>query len=360
VKGFDWARDKQNPPVEISPGYYTLESTFSLPVDAKALYLLSRGRWSHGGLSIKASDDVDDVVVKVTANYNHQDLIDSAEVCLLSRGDEEHGLGVFTPEKWNPDHDHRRLTWKLEVLIPSGAVLPSFSTRLPIWPHSLGDLDGSVVFHRLDLQTSNSPIKVQSAYATVASLQTSNSPVEGRFNVSHSLVIHTSNSPIKIDARLNNDPSNEKATVAELRTSNGVIELDASLISSTKSGSGGKFDISARTSNSPLKAQLVTAPADSTISLNARTSNSPARVTLHDAFEGSYKAHTSNMPITLRTLDEPVDPRGKERKRHSSISWNGKHRTDVEGSVWWGDEERKAERGKVEVVTSNSPITLVI
>lgn len=362
VDGFDWVRDKQNPPVEVSPGYFTLESTFSLPVDAKALYLLSRGRWSHGALNVQASDDVDDVLVKVTATYNDRELLDSAKVCLLSRRDEEHGLGVFTPEvKWvEPGHDRRRLTWKLDVLIPLGSVLPSFSTNLSIWPHELGDLDGSVVFRKLDLHTSNSPVKAKSIYANAAFIHTSNSPVEGRFNVSDGLSIRTSNSPIKIDAKLNNNPGSTRATFANLRTSNGVIELEASLVSTAKSGAGGKFDISAHTSNSPLKTRLVTAPADSTINLDAHTSNSPAQVTLHEAYEGSFKAHTSNMPVVYKTVEDPEDPRDKGRKRHYTVSWPDKYRKTLVGQVWWGEEGRKAGLGKVEVTTSNSPLTLVV
>lgn len=360
LDGFDWVRDKQNPPVEVSPGYFELESSFSLPVDAKALYLLSRGRWSYGGLKVQASDDVDDVLVKVTAAYNDQELIDSAKVCLLSRGDEESGLGVFTPES-HSDSNRRRLTWKLDVLIPTGAVLPNFSTHLPIWPHELGDLDGSVVFRKLNLHTSNSPIKAKSVYADEALIHTTNSPVGGRFNVSNGLEIHTSNSPIAIEAQLNNDPARSTATFAKLETSNGIIELEASLVSTAKSGAGGQFDISAQSSNSPLKARLVTAPADSTINLDAHTSNSPARVVLHDAYEGSFKAHTSLMGVTFERLEDPEDPHGEGRERSYSVSRPDRPGNTLEGKVWWGEEgNRKAKLGKVEVTTSILPVTLVV
>jgi hypothetical protein len=202
--------------------------------------------------------------------------------------------------------------------------------------------------------------------------------IEGKFNTSDTLVLKTSNGPIKVDVKLNNDPAHEKATSTSLTTSNrypsivfsfshsscllghhSVIELDASLISSASSGVEGLFDLDARTSNAPLHASIATAPADSTINFTGRTSNSPAKVRLHDAYEGSFAASTSNMPIVLNTLNDPEDPRREGRHRKVEFNWQDKHRRQLEGSVSWGSG-RKAPLGTVKIRTSNSPIDLTV
>jgi hypothetical protein len=213
----------------------------------------------------------------------------------------------------------------------------------------------------------------------MANIQTTNSAIEGKFNTSDTLVLKTSNGPIKVDVKLNNDPARKKATSASLTTNNkylstiffsfshssylldhhSVIELGASLISSAPSGVEGLFDLNAKTNNAHLHASIATAPADSTINFTGRTSNSPAKVHLHDAYEGSFAASTSNRPIILNTLNDPEDPRREGRHRKVEFDWQDKNRHQLEGSVSWGSG-RKTPLGSVKIRTSNSPIDLTV
>jgi hypothetical protein len=99
LQGYDWSRDRDHPPKELEPGYYALEHTFTLPADADALYLIGRGALAIGNINIDASEDVSDVEVSVQLKYNLQKLVDDMAVCILQRGDNERGLGIFVRRK---------------------------------------------------------------------------------------------------------------------------------------------------------------------------------------------------------------------------------------------------------------------
>lgn len=77
-------------------GKWEVETEFTLPADADNLYLLSRGVSSVGSVEVHSSDaDGDEVKVHVKALYEWQSIIDEAEVCLLKREKNEHGVGIF-------------------------------------------------------------------------------------------------------------------------------------------------------------------------------------------------------------------------------------------------------------------------
>lgn len=93
-----------------------------------------------------------------------------------------------------------------------------------------------------------------------------------------------------------------------------------------------------------------TSPVDSILHYKGDTSNSPATVTLHSAYEGSFKLESSVMsPIIDRGNAE--DPSGKGRRRTIDIHRTG--RSIASGEIYWGSA--KKETGNVVIRTSNSP-----
>ena len=160
-----------------------------------------------------------------------------------------------------------------------------------------------------------------------------NSAIRGKFNTSTELELETSNAPINVHANLANGDDDEPTRLV-LRTSNGyalslpllVISLTASHVSSCRhidsevtlqstaaSSTGGTFDVSARTSNSPLSLTVVDAPVEHALALNAHTSNSPARVTLHPTYEGAFDVRSSRwFRSTVEWDAEAADPAGRE------------------------------------------------
>ena len=75
---------------------YGAETTFSLPLDSDALYLVSRGIFQHGLVTIEQSEQVGDTVdVRVRVAYYDDQVLESATVCQVQREDREHGVGIF-------------------------------------------------------------------------------------------------------------------------------------------------------------------------------------------------------------------------------------------------------------------------
>lgn len=72
------------------------KTSFDLPTSADLLYLLSRGHLSHGNLTVSQGDSIDDQVhIEVAVLYKHQRVLDLANVCYVTRGDNEHGVGIY-------------------------------------------------------------------------------------------------------------------------------------------------------------------------------------------------------------------------------------------------------------------------
>lgn len=119
---------------------------------------------------------------------------------------------------------------------------------------------------------------------------------------------------------------------------------------------GGAFDAEVISSNAPINVDFVTSPLDSVLKLHARTSNSPAKVNLHGAYEGEFSLKSSIFTPNVERDGAVEDPSGKGRTRHFEVFNMGKI---VRGEVFWGEKKtRKQDTGSVEVVTSNSPLTV--
>lgn len=132
-----------------------------------------------------------------------------------------------------------------------------------------------------------------------------------------------------------------------------LLESAISLVSSKSTG--GKFEVAARTSNSPLKIEYPVSPVDSTLRFNARTSNSPAAVGLHSAYEGTFTITSSLMGPALERHDVE-DPAGRGRMR--IIDQNTVRRGFMDGKVYWVPAGNVKPEGWVKLRTSNSPAVL--
>ncbi|KAF5385840.1 hypothetical protein D9615_002327 [Tricholomella constricta] len=343
-------------PDAVSPDQlpYAASTSFKLPLSYKTLFLLSRGSQAHGTVNIVTSQDVSDVAkVHVTVKYYNKDIRDDGvKVCLIRRANDDIGVGFFTRQWYGPEH---MLFFEATVVLPKTGNnntllhIESFETDVPNVSHKVGDLRGLVDFSYINLKGSNAPISATSISAETAVFRTSNSPITGVFNVSRSLTLKTSNSPIQVDVGVHN----EKSHVSELimRTSNGKIDSRVSLTSVYE---GGRYLVTAISSNGPVSVKFPTSPMDSTLKLQATTSNSPASVSLDPAYEGTLALSTSNFAPSVRQR-VVKDPSGKGRKRTVETSTLG--RGVLRGSVSWSGQEGP---GTVQVRSSNSPVTVAL
>ncbi|KII92128.1 hypothetical protein PLICRDRAFT_27375 [Plicaturopsis crispa FD-325 SS-3] len=338
---------------------YSGQTSFELPASADVLFLLSRGQFAHGAVDVVESGSVSDVVkVDVVVHYYSQDILDRANVCLLTRGHEEHGVGIFTPQ-----HDHRhhhterdQLRFDVTVHLPTKGSRPlrinAFETTLGLFAQHVGDLLGKVEFGSVSLKSSNFPIHVDSIQFDDGHFKTSNGEIRGTFNTSGLLEIVTSNGRIHAEVGLNHNDGAD-ASVLRLKTSNAPIESEVHLLK--EKAAGGKYNVDAQTSNSKIYVGFPTSPVDSILHVDARSSNSPAIVSLHPAYEGTFVVQSSMIGPSLEYSRGVEDPAGKGRQRRLEQR-RVSRRGHIEGSVQWGDEKKDA--GSVSLKTSNSPAIL--
>jgi len=72
------------------------ESLFSLPVESEALYLISRGAFHYGTVTVEQSTEASDSVsVRVRAAYYTEEALDRANVCHIERRENENAIGIF-------------------------------------------------------------------------------------------------------------------------------------------------------------------------------------------------------------------------------------------------------------------------
>ncbi|PIL33801.1 hypothetical protein GSI_04426 [Ganoderma sinense ZZ0214-1] len=335
---------------------YRAHAQLSLPVAADELSFIAEGLHAHGSIDISQTADAgENAVVDVEVEYRQPEALDAATVCHTHPGDNKYGLGIFTPDYKHP-HNERQLRFHINVRLPSSddLVINDLRTYLPLFVHHVGDLEDTVYFEKLTLNTAHTPITVDSLAGSRIRAHSKNSAIRGKFNTSTELELETANAPINVHANLASG-DDEEPTRLVLRTSNGHIDSEVTLQSTTASSTGGTFDVSARTSNAPLTLAVVDAPVEHALTLKARTSNSPARVTLHPTYEGAFDVQSSKwFRPTVEWDAEAHDPAGKDRRR--SVQVKRVRGESVKGSAAW--EEGGEERGEVEVDTSNSPLWL--
>lgn len=175
-------------------------------------------------------------------------------------------------------------------------------------------------------------------------LRTENNAIVGNFTATELLVLETKNSPIAANVTLINDPGksdDEEDELADfsklfIKTSNGPVYGNISLLATTKDHAGGKFSVDAFTSNSPLHIGFADAPVDSTLRFIGLTSNSPAIAIMHPTFQGDFLVKSNLFGPKLDITEDLEDPKGEDRTRTVDASKVGKQ---IVGKVFWGSEE---------------------
>ncbi|CAL1712286.1 unnamed protein product [Somion occarium] len=381
VNRAEWTlHDAQGPPY--IPHFRRHASTsLSLPRSSSLLYFLSRGSLSHGRIEIdNDGEEADKVSVEVGIWYNADDVLDRVDVCTLQRAEGKNGVGIFSPQYHRHPSDEYRTHFEVKVRLPTSAKLEhydEFETDMPIFAHSVGDLEGNVFFRSISLRTTNDPIDVKSLTVNHGSLATTNSHIQAVFNATDVLKVHTSNGHIsgnfkslgdvnlattngRIKAKLsltNNGSSDASKLV--LATSNGPIEADITLLSSAEGGTGGAFDVKASTTNSHIDVTYPSAPVDSRLAFIGHSSNAPVRAKLHPTYEGSFSLRTSSFEKpTVQHDSHAPDPAGRGRTRTVNVHRMGRGIT--EGDVKWTGNENRAELGTVQLSTTNAAVRLTL
>ncbi|KAF8273741.1 hypothetical protein EI94DRAFT_1826128 [Lactarius quietus] len=331
----------------------------SLPTDADDVFLLSRGTHALGHLQVIEVSDREDIGVEVIVGYHDVgDLFERSSLCTLRRGDNGHGIGIFTPRFDHRHHERDRIFFNITLSLPENkevVTLPHFETRLPSFSQVVAGLP-THDFASISLHSTNRPILVHNIVGDKIRIRSRNGPIEGSFNTSSSLDVQTSNSPVRVVVNAFNQ-NNSAPTSVKIRTRNGLLSADLSLVSTFENGTSGAFTVVTRTSNSPLDINFSDHAPDGLLRLDARTSNSPAQVSLHPSFEGTLQLRTSLFAANVSPDLEVEDPAGRGRTRSVNVSTIGRHSRILHGDVSWKPEDEALKPdGKVEVLTSNSPL----
>ncbi|EPT02472.1 hypothetical protein FOMPIDRAFT_1118373 [Fomitopsis schrenkii] len=362
----DWEFD----PDGVSPVHHfehVAQTSFDLPLDSDELFFVSHGTSNFANGFITITDDgepgSDIVKVDVLGYYNSQHHFEElTKVCKLNPDDGKNGVGIFAPHRWSGHHDNRHRTqFSIIVRIPpstdgSRTTVSKLTTDLAIFVHNVGDLKHTVHFNELSLSTTNTPIHVDSVVADAAYAHSTNGIISGHFNTSDSLILETTNGPITAVIGLFNDHST--ATKARLHTTNGPISANVSLFATTDSSTGGLFDVSTTSTNSPVRVTFPHAPVDHVLTLAARTTNSPLDLVLHPAFEGAFALHGARwFAPRVQVSEDVADPADRGRRR--DVSFRQVQRGEVSGVVRWVPAEER-ELGLVTAETSNMVISLYL
>lgn len=123
------------------------------------------------------------------------------------------------------------------------------------------------------------------------------------------------------------------------------IHSHLSLVS--RNTTGGRYEVDALTSNGAVDIAYIVAPLGSTLIHNSRTTNARANVSLHPAYEGSFRFQCSN-DLPLIDHRDTEDPVGHSSRRGLSLVDNG-----FIGEVHRGGNGDDAN-GVVAIKTSNA------
>jgi hypothetical protein len=204
--------------------------------------------------------------------------------------------------------------------------------------------------HNADILLTWSPLK--NVMAAELSITTSNASVRvtnTTFTIAH---LETLNGEIVLSSgTLNAAPSSASSKLA-LTSLNGSIRANLTLATSTSGG--GRFNVTARTSNAPLVLDFTRAPPQSTLLLDAKTQAASARVALPPQYEGDYTLFSAEPELIIREGFD--DPHGKGRTRevtqHRGIGLRY-------GNVRWVPKFKGEGRGLVGC-TADGPGILVV
>lgn len=354
-------------PAPVSPLASWERVDFDLPVDAKSLFVVSRGSLSSGIVRVHQSSHVKDLKVSVVVHYHRKEALERAKVCQMDRKNGGKGVAISTPFRLFPPRQKNRLFFVVDVTFPSPSLsheirhVPSFTLDFPRFALDVDNLLG-YSFRSLVLKSTNRPVSVNSVMGETVIAEGKNGKIEGSFNVTRLLKLYTTNSPINVSLHAHNDLP-KKPTVVSLKSYNGLLQSDISLSTSSSSGMGGHFRVYTHTSNAVLNVSFSASPPDSQLVFHGSTRNAPARVALDPAFEGGLFLRTTQFYPTLHVTPGVKDPTGQGRQRKvndrvmagraviGNVSWlpHGKHpQLEMERAGW------------ASVSSRNAPVTLVL
>ncbi|KAI0302893.1 hypothetical protein B0F90DRAFT_180798 [Multifurca ochricompacta] len=415
VECISWERPSNdvNPPLPFpypDPSLSWESVKFNFPVDAKALFLISRGSLSSGIVRVHQSSEVKDLRVNVFAHYHDRKALSTAKVCLVMRENEGNGVAILTPFRWLPPRRKDSLFFVVDVTFPSPEQgrpprhFPTFAVDTPEFELDVNDLS-SFRFDAFTLKSTNRPITVtvssfniiiihksqlfifmalphirprtdnyaafnQSVVGDSIIVEGQNGEIGGSFNATAFLKLSTTNGPINVSLDANNTAPS-KPTVVSLKSTNGPLNSTISLSTNSSTGTGGYFRVYAHTTNAPLTLSFSkkTAPPDSRLVLDATTENAPTHVSLYPAFEGGFLLQTTRFRPTLLYEEGDggiiKDPAGRGRERNVNVRVVAGRA--IIGNVSWvvpsGEhvqEGANSSAGWVSVFTRNAPATLVL
>jgi len=361
VGSTNWTTYYDQPPW--SPEYpYGAETTFSLPLDSDALYLISRGASQQGLVNIEQSTQVADTVdVRVRVAYHDDQVLEHATVCQMERADREYGVGIFTP--WMAPRRRNKLEFDVTLTLPAGSEGPlsvkKLETKLPNYDQNVADLEESVIFESISLSSANGWLSVQSVTSEVGQFASLNGGIDGHFNGRTFLELHTTNGDITPTVNLLHregaDPS-----IFIIHTINGQIDAEISLTSEALTGGG--FWVDANSIHGEIELKFTDSPVDSVLRCRAATIAGGVHVELDSAFEGTFSLQ-STLGTELLSQHDVEDPAGKGRHRVVSVN---ETRGRVEGEIKWvkpqaeNDGSSSGNEGNVILKALTPSVQLVI
>ncbi|KAI0071184.1 hypothetical protein K474DRAFT_1712689 [Panus rudis PR-1116 ss-1] len=327
-------------------------TSFDLPLSSKVLYLFTSGAWSNGDVEVVQDptlNEGDKVRMDILLATSRSWAEDELKVCSLQRRPGENGVGIFTPLRRGIDYSFR---FSIAVRIPAqrhSMNISAFEAKTPKFSYVFNNVLPGLVFNSLTIETTNGEISTPDLVVGSARLQTTNRRILGSITASSSLQLDTTNSPLEGFVTLLSD-NGDTYTKLQMKTTNGHIMSFVSLNSTSSSGKGGRFSVSAKSTNDPLQVNIHSAPLESHIDFNGESTNAPTTVTLPRTFEGSLNVRSTNAHNYLYQDENAEDPAGKGRTR--TVTLRGLKQI-LQGYVYW--EKGGEKRGSVTVQTTNSP-----
>ncbi|KAJ3720122.1 hypothetical protein C8R42DRAFT_722778 [Lentinula raphanica] len=368
-------------------GYGSVQTSFSLPLSSKNLFLISRGPTSSGNsLRIESSSDLEEGTARVDVRISYAEfaqrdfsLLTGVGVCLVHKKQgkgNQVGVGLFTSRDVpSSTYPRPQLAYDVTLVLPEARGpsllrLDAFETDLHNFHHFFKQsLDEIVTFDKLTLKagngiiiapsltagiatihTSNREINIRSLTSKSASLYTINSEIRGHYTISQSLDVKAVNTKVKVDVEVYPQYPNSGAVITAQTTQKALEVIvnfhdpshsfrlpnsSAPLISPSVLPSN--FTISTNNKNGVVDVSIPMLPSDSALSLKASTTNGRLTTTLPATYEGSYALTTTNIAGEVR-MEHTEDPEGLERRR----AWNQESNkgNNLRGLVYWDESNR--------------------
>ncbi|KAI6046294.1 hypothetical protein EDC04DRAFT_2598110 [Pisolithus marmoratus] len=358
VHSQNWTDYFDQPDWSIEP--YGARTSFSLPVDADSLYLLSRGINQMGNLKITQSSEESDVVnVDIRVAYRSEDSLDLVNVCLTGGSENEYGVSILTPPHRGYRSGTGLLHFDVELALPavnhgSNLGIKKLKTHLPTYSQNMAGLSETVSFGEVSLASANGHITIDSVAAGMGSFMTSNGDVSGHFE-GESLRLATINGHIDATVALLNREGTQHSKLV-MHTANGHVTAEVALISDANTG--GNFGVAASSTNGFVDLAFTESPIGSVLKAKAVTTSGEVKVAVPNTYEGSYVGTTLVGKVFVMEQGFE-DPEGKGRRREV-ISHRVGNRVD--GTVYWveSDGSHAENESLVTASTTVSSVNLVI